>query len=117
MSRIPPRVYVVAINPEIPNSLIKILQDYFECVPHILYINRFKEVFYVLPDTKTIHYVFTNMYRHIRYRYNIELFRRGMYNYIDTSAFYQIEYGAGNIPACLDIKRLDRQKLGVFYKD
>lgn len=116
MSKMPPRICVVAINPEIPSSLIKILQDYFECVPHIPYINRFKEVFYVLPDTKTIDHVFTNMYRHMQYRYTIELFRGGKYNYIDTytSAFYQIEHEAGMLPACLDIKRLDRQKLEVF---
>lgn len=37
MSKIPPRILAVTFDPETPKSLIKIMQDYFKCVPYILY--------------------------------------------------------------------------------
>lgn len=112
MSDLPKTIGVLTFNPKISKELLNILKEYFKCMPYMLY--AITDSLYILPNTKTIDYVFTNMYRYMQYRYAIKLFRRGMYNYIDTAAFYQLEYGAGNIPACLSIKRLYRKKLEVF---
>lgn len=117
MSKIPPRILAVTFDPETPKSLIKILQDYFECVPHIPYINVFKDVYYVVPNTKTIDYIFNNFYNYTRYCLTIELLKGGEYNYNPTTGFYHIDHGASILPTCLDIRRLDRLKLEVFSED
>lgn len=117
MSKIPPRILAVTFDPETPKSLIKIIQDYFKCVPHILYINRFRDVCYVLPNTKTIDYIFNNLYNYTHYCLTIDLLKGGAYNYNPTFAFYQMDHGASILPSCLSIKRLDRKKLEVFSED
>ena len=117
MSKIPPRILAVTFDPETPKSLIKILLDYFECVPNIPYIDEFKEVYYVLPDTKTIDYIFNNLYDYAQYSLTIGLLKGGAYNYNSKTASYHMDHGASILPACLDIKRLDRKKLEVFSED
>lgn len=117
MSKIPPRILAVAINPETPKSLIKIVLDYLECVPHIPYIDRFRDVYYVLPNTKTIDYIFNNIYNYTRYNLTIDILKGGAYNYNPTFASYQMDHGASILPACLSIKRLDRKKLEEFLED
>lgn len=113
MSKIPPRILAVTFDPETPKSLIKIVLDYFECVPHIPYINRFRDVYYVLPYTKTIEHIFNNIHNYTGYSF----LKGGAYNYNPAFASYQMDHGASILPACLSIKRLDRKKLEVFSED
>lgn len=117
MNKFPSRILVVTFDPETPKSMVSILQEYFECVPHIPYINEFKEVYYVLPDTKTIDYIFNNMYRYIDYNLTLDLLRGGTYEYMPTTNTYDRVTGASIMPAWIRINCLDVDKLEVFSKE
>lgn len=118
MSKLPGTIGVIAINPKTNKKILNILKEYFKCMPYMLYV--LDNSFYILPNTRTIASILTNIYEYFEVQLDMDIFRDAIYEYNATSHIYDISensYYSNIFPHYIRVTALNTEKLYSFVED
>lgn len=118
MTKLPETIDVLTFNPKTSKKLLNILKEYFECLPYMLY--ALDDSFYILPNTRTIARILTNIYEYFEVQLDIDIFRDAIYEYNVTSHIYDISkntYCSNILPRYIRVTALNTAKLETFLED